>query len=95
MPVTLKDNIDTEHIRTTAGSMVYDDRVPTEDAEGASYKHRIAEIHATSMKRLSKVEATDDPQDGAEVPSFCFRSGFWAPFPNRTLHHSLIRESNG
>ena len=50
--------------------MVYDDRVPTEDAEGASYKHRIAEIHATSMKRLSRVEATDDPQDGAEVPSF-------------------------
>ena len=64
MPVTLKDNIDTEHIRTTAGSMVYDDRVPTEDAEGASYKHRIAEIHATSMKRLSKVEAADDPADG-------------------------------
>jgi len=29
------------------------------------FKHRIAEIHATSMKRLSKVEAADDPADGA------------------------------
>ena len=28
-------------------------------------KQRLAEIHATSMKRLSKVEATDDPHDGA------------------------------
>jgi acid stress-induced BolA-like protein IbaG/YrbA len=26
---------------------------------------RIAEVHATSMKRLSKVEAADDPADGA------------------------------
>lgn len=33
--------------------MVYDDRVLTEDDEEASYKHRIAEIHATSAKRLS------------------------------------------
>jgi hypothetical protein len=28
-------------------------------------KHSIAEIHATSMKRLSKVEAADDAADGA------------------------------
>jgi single-strand DNA-binding protein len=28
-------------------------------------KHRIAEIHAISMKRLSKVETADDPSDGA------------------------------
>ena len=40
-------------------------REVTEDVEGASFKHRIAEIHATSMKRLSKVEAADDPADGA------------------------------
>jgi hypothetical protein len=25
----------------------------------------VAEVHATSMKRLSKVEAADDPSDGA------------------------------
>jgi len=30
------------------------------------HKHRIAEIHAISMKRLSKVEAADDPSDGAD-----------------------------
>ena len=28
-------------------------------------KQRLAEIHATSMKRLSKIEAADDPHDGA------------------------------
>ena len=37
-----------------------------EDVEGAKFKHRIAEIHAISMKRLSKVEAADDPSDGAD-----------------------------
>jgi hypothetical protein len=25
----------------------------------------LAEVHATSMKRLSKIEAADDPSDGA------------------------------
>jgi single-strand DNA-binding protein len=34
--------------------------------KGTTFKHRIAEIHATSMKRLSKVEAADDPSDGAD-----------------------------
>jgi single-strand DNA-binding protein len=34
--------------------------------EGTTFKHRIAEIHATSVKRLSKVEAADDPSDGAD-----------------------------
>jgi len=33
--------------------------------KGTTLKHRIAEIHAISMKRLSKVEAADDPSDGA------------------------------
>ena len=37
-----------------------------DDVEGHSFKHRIAEIHATSMKRLSKIEAQDEPEDGAE-----------------------------
>ena len=35
IPIALKDNIDTAGIRTTAGSAVFDDRVPTEDAEVA------------------------------------------------------------
>lgn len=33
IPIALKDNIDTAGIRTTAASAVFDDRVPTEDAE--------------------------------------------------------------
>ena len=37
-----------------------------DDVEGTPFKHRIAEIHAISMKRLSKVEAADDPADGAD-----------------------------
>lgn len=41
-------------------------REVVEDVEGAKFKHRIAEIHAISMKRLSKVEAADDPSDGAD-----------------------------
>ncbi len=37
-----------------------------EEVEGTSFKHTIAEIHATGMRRLSKVESPDDPADGAE-----------------------------
>src|ERR1700676_1449871 len=33
IPIALKDNVDTAGIRTTAASAVFDDRVPTEDAE--------------------------------------------------------------
>jgi aspartyl-tRNA(Asn)/glutamyl-tRNA(Gln) amidotransferase subunit A len=35
IPIALKDNIDTAGVRTTAGSAVYDDRVPSDDAEVA------------------------------------------------------------
>ena len=47
IPIALKDNIDTAGIRTTAASAVFDDRVPTEDAEvarrldgGRRHRHR-------------------------------------------------------
>lgn len=33
IPIALKDNIDTAEIRTTAGSEVFDDRIPEQDAE--------------------------------------------------------------
>jgi hypothetical protein len=33
--------------------------------KGTTFKHRIAEVHANSMMRLSKIEAVDDPSDGA------------------------------
>jgi single-strand DNA-binding protein len=37
-----------------------------QDVEGTTFKHTIAEIHASSMKRLSKVEADNDPFDGVD-----------------------------
>jgi hypothetical protein len=37
-----------------------------DEVKGTTFKHRIAEVHATSLKRLSKVEAADDPTDGAD-----------------------------
>ena len=37
-----------------------------DEVKGTTFKHKIAEIHAISMKRLSKVEAADDPSDGAD-----------------------------
>jgi single-strand DNA-binding protein len=36
-----------------------------DDVNGTTFKHRIAEIHAVSIKRLSKMDAGDDPSDGA------------------------------
>jgi len=48
---------------TLEGTLRY--REVTEDIEGVPFKHRIAEIHAISMKRLSKIETADDPADGA------------------------------
>lgn len=33
IPISLKDNIDTAGVRTTAGSAVYEDRIPSENAE--------------------------------------------------------------
>jgi single-strand DNA-binding protein len=32
--------------------------------KGTIFKLRIAEVHATSMKRLSKIATADDPSDG-------------------------------
>jgi single-strand DNA-binding protein len=36
-----------------------------DEVEGIRFKHRIAEVHAIGMKRLSKIETADDPSDGA------------------------------
>ena len=35
-----------------------------DEVKGVTFKHRIAEIHAVSIKGLSKIEAADDPSDG-------------------------------
>jgi len=44
---------------TLEGTLRY--REVSDDVEGTIFKHQIAEIHATSMKRLSKIKAADDP----------------------------------
>ena len=48
---------------TLEGTLKYSD--VEDDVEGTPFKHRIAEIHATSLKRLSKIEVADDPTDAA------------------------------
>ena len=48
---------------TLEGTLRY--REVEDDVQGTPVKHRIAEIHASSLKRLSKIEAPDDPTDGA------------------------------
>jgi single-strand DNA-binding protein len=48
---------------TLEGTLRY--REVEDDVEGTRFKHRITEVHATSMKRLSKIETADDPSDGA------------------------------
>ena len=49
---------------TLEGKLKY--REVEEDVECVPFNHRIAEIHAINMKRLSKIEADDDPSDGAD-----------------------------
>ena len=41
-------------------------RAIEENVKGQQVKYTIAEIHASSIRRLSKVEAADDPSDGAD-----------------------------
>jgi len=48
---------------TLEGTLRY--REVEDEIEGTTFKHRIAEILAISMKRLSKIETADDPADGA------------------------------
>ncbi len=48
---------------TLEGTLRY--REVEDDVQGTPVKHRIAEIHASSLKRLSKIEAFDDPTDQA------------------------------
>jgi single-strand DNA-binding protein len=48
---------------TLEGTLRY--REVEDEVEGTRFKHRIAEVHATSMKWLSKIETPDDPADGA------------------------------
>jgi single-strand DNA-binding protein len=57
-------NLQKGQLVSVEGTLRY--REVQDDVEGTPFKHRIAEIHAIGMKRLSKVEAADDPADGAD-----------------------------
>ena len=46
---------------TLEGTLRY--REVEDEIEGTTLKHRISEIHAITMKRLSKSEAADDPAE--------------------------------
>ena len=48
---------------TLEGTLRY--REVEDEVKGTTVKHRIAEVHANSIKRLSKIEAADDATDGA------------------------------
>ena len=48
---------------TLEGTLRY--REVEDDIQGTPVKHRIAEMHASSLKRLSKIEASNDPTDQA------------------------------
>lgn len=48
---------------TIEGTLRYRD--VENEVQGTAVKHRIAEIHAPTLMRLSKVEAPDDPTDQA------------------------------
>jgi single-strand DNA-binding protein len=45
----------------TKGRIAPDISEVEDEAEGTTFKHRIAEVHASNMKRLSKIETADDP----------------------------------
>jgi single-strand DNA-binding protein len=49
---------------TLEGTLRY--REVEDEVKRTTFKHRISEIHAISIKRLSKIEAADDPSDGTD-----------------------------
>ena len=57
-------NLQKGQLVTLEGILRY--REVEDEVQGVTFKHRIAEVHAISMKRLSKVEAADDPADRAD-----------------------------
>jgi single-strand DNA-binding protein len=64
---------------TLEGTLRY--REVEDEVKGTTFKHRIAEVHATSMKQLSKIEAADDPSDAVKIAALL------------GLHHCINRES--
>ena len=84
IPIALKDNIDTAGVRTTAGSAVFADRTPTEDAEVTL---RLKEAGAVLLGKLNMHEWA---AGGSLVISF------WGPVHNPwNLDHETGGSSGG
>ena len=63
IPLALKDLIDTAGIRTTAGSAVFKDRIPSEDAEV------VRRLKAAGAVLLGKLNMHEFAYGGTSVPS--------------------------
>ena len=84
IPIALKDNIDTAGLRTTAGSAVFAERVPTEDAEVV---RKLTEAGAILLGKLNMDEFANG---GHSVESF------WGPVRNPwNLDHEAGGSSGG
>ena len=57
-------NLSKGQLAALEGKIKY--RTVEETVAGKPFTHAIAEIHASSMKRLSKAQAADDPAGGAD-----------------------------
>ena len=64
IPIALKDNIDTAGVRTTAASAVFDNRVPTEDAEVTR------RLKAAGAILLGKLNLHEFANGGTSVTSY-------------------------
>ena len=83
IPVALKDNIDTAGTRTTAGSGVFEDRVPTEDAPVT------ARLKAAGAVILGKTNLHEFAMGGGDVSFFGPARNPWA------LDHNTGGSSSG
>ena len=64
IPIALKDNIDTADVRTTAASSVFDDRIPTEDAEVAR------RLYAAGAILIGKLNLHEFAMGGTSATSY-------------------------
>lgn len=83
IPVALKDNIDTAGTRTTAGSGVFEDRVPTEDAPVT------ARLKAAGAIIIGKTNLHEFAMGGGDVSFFGPARNPWA------LDHNTGGSSSG
>jgi aspartyl-tRNA(Asn)/glutamyl-tRNA(Gln) amidotransferase subunit A len=83
IPVALKDNIDTAGTRTTAGSGVFEDRIPTEDAPVT------ARLKAAGAVIIGKTNLHEFAMGGGDVSFFGPARNPWA------LDHNTGGSSSG